>query len=138
MGGQRFKLHGPHVHSVHVLSARARPTHHVDNVDHMQIDCPHCPQSGVYTVVYVHTVVSLPASCCGLSTVSTHILYADDPYADDPYADDPYANDPYANNPYADDPYADDPYADDPYADSLVRFALGGRGRAERMGHAET
>jgi hypothetical protein len=45
------------VHSVHTLDPRILPARHVDNVDHVTNDCPQCPQTVVYTVVDVHTVL---------------------------------------------------------------------------------
>ena len=50
-------------HSVHKSSRPHHrafcPAHDVDIVDNAKTDCPHCPQTAVYTVMYMHTVV-----CC--------------------------------------------------------------------------
>lgn len=49
-----------------LIPAQFGRPHHVDNVDHVLTNGPHCPQSVVYTVVYLHTVVRLVAASCML------------------------------------------------------------------------
>ena len=84
------------VHSVHNLARRILARRIVDHVDHVKTDCPHGPQTVVYTVVCVHTVLCKMGSGRFVWTIrmvhKKHCAHADNPRADSPYADDQCAD----------------------------------------------